>query len=69
LPRYFFNARVPGEADREDSEGTVFLRDTDAFDYAYGIIRKLKQTGGYDAPGIMMIVKDHTGRVIFSVPF
>jgi hypothetical protein len=69
LPRYFFHVRVPGEADHEDPEGTVFVRDSDALDYANRIMGKLKNAGGYAAPGIMMIVKDHTKRIVFSLPF
>ena len=69
MPRYFFNVRIPDEADREDSAGTVYHHDIDALDYAYRVIQELKHGGDYGAPGIMMIVKDHTGRIVFSIPF
>ncbi len=36
--------------------------------YAERIIRELKEAGGYDDPGLM-IVKDDTGKVIHSIPF
>ena len=42
--------------------------DNDALDYAYRIIRELKQDKGYGALGIAMVVKDAALRVVFSIP-
>ena len=50
-------------------DGPDLPRDADALDYASRIIRELKQGGGYDDPGTVMIVKDKAQRVVLSIPF
>jgi hypothetical protein len=65
--RYFFVIRWPDRND-DDGEGTLFLSRSAARAYAERIIRELKEAGGYDDPGLM-IVKDDTGKVIHSIPF
>jgi hypothetical protein len=69
VPRYHFIIRIPGEKDHEDPDGKVLLLDDDALGYAMLVIRELKQTCGQIDPGAMMVVKDDTQRVVFSIPF
>lgn len=66
--RYFFVIRWP-DHDDDDEEGTLFLSRSAALGYAQRIVRELKEAGGYDEPGLMMIVTDDTGKVIYSIPF
>jgi len=53
----------------DDPEGTALPNKEAALAYAGRIMRELKEAGGYDDPGLMMIVKDSAGETIFSVPF
>lgn len=66
--RYFFSLQW---ADRlhDDLDGTPLPSDADALAYAKRIIRELKEAGGYDDPGIKMIVKNTNGKVLCSIPF
>lgn len=66
--RYFFVIRWP-DHDDDDAEGTLFLARSAARAYAERIVRELKEAGGYDEPGLMMIVKDDSGNVIYAIPF
>jgi hypothetical protein len=68
LPKYFFLLRWPyrEEADRE---GTILLHDDEAHAYAKRIIRELKEAGGYDDPGLTMIVRNACGETLFLIPF
>jgi hypothetical protein len=66
--RYFFVIRWPDHND-DDAEGTLFLSKSAALAYAERIIRELKEAGGYDEPGLTMIVRDHDDNVVYSIPF
>ena len=53
----------------DDPDG-IDLADHDAAHaYARRVIRELKEDGGYDGPGLTMVVKDHTGKTVHSIPF
>ena len=71
LPRFFFHVVGPGHDDDvgHDPNGTIFVTDITAFDYAQQIIRELKEAGGYDDLRLMMLVKSENGRTIFAIPF
>ncbi len=71
MPRYYFHIEGPGHDDHvgHDPNGTDFPTDTSAFDYAKRIIRELREAGGYDDPGLTMLVKSESGNTIFAVPF
>jgi hypothetical protein len=71
MPRYFFNVEGLGHSggSGHDPDGTEFLTDTSAFDYAQRIIRELKDAGDYNDPSLMMVVKLHSGRTVFAIPF
>jgi hypothetical protein len=68
LPRYYFVIQWP---DREhgDNHGTVLPDDAAARNYAERVIRELKESGGYDDPGLSMIVRNEAGKQIFVIPF
>ena len=50
-------------------EGTVLANDGAAREYAVRIISELIDGGGYDDPGLSMIVKDAAERQILAIPF
>jgi Domain of unknown function (DUF6894) len=66
--RYYF-AVHGGDWQDDDSEGTLLASEIEAAAYARRVIRELKEAGGYDEPNLSMVVKDHTGRIIFSFRF
>lgn len=66
--RYFFVIRWPDHVD-DDDDGTLFLESSAALAYARRIIKELKQAGGYDEPGLMMIVESEDREFIYSIPF
>jgi hypothetical protein len=66
--RYFFVIQWP-DNQHDDPTGTTFSSDSAAGNYAMRVIRELKFGGGYDDPGLTMVVKDDSGRIVFSVPF
>lgn len=43
--------------------------DQAALDYACDLVRQLKKAGGYDDPGLVVLVRDERGRLIFWIPF
>lgn len=69
--RYFFHIEGPGHGGGvgDDLYGTDFPTDASAFDCAQQIIRELKNAGGYDGPGLMMVVKLESGTTVFAIPF
>ena len=71
MPRYYFHIEGPGHDDDvgHDPNGTIFVNDATAFDYAQRIIRELREAGGYDDPQLTMLVKSEAGRTIFAIPF
>ena len=58
LQRYFFIIRFSDGREHGDYEGTVLANDGAAREYAVRIISELIDGGGYDDPGLSMIVKD-----------
>jgi hypothetical protein len=52
-----------------DQEGTILLNDDEARAYAKRIIRELKEAGGYDDPGLTMIVRNACGETLCSIRF
>lgn len=66
---YFFDLRGPAERRDDDREGTLFASDCDALNFANRIIRELKEAGGYDDPGLSMIVRDAAHKTLQSIPF
>jgi len=65
--RYFFVIRWP-DHDDDDAEGTLFLSRSAALAYAERIIRELKEAGGYDEPGLM-VVQDANSKTVHSISF
>ena len=41
--------------------------DQAALDYACDLVRQLKKAGGYDDPGLVVLVRDERGRLTFCV--
>jgi uncharacterized protein DUF6894 len=68
MPQYYFALRSPDE-EADDENGTVLPSDEAALSYAQRVIGELKESGGYDGPGLVMVVANEAGRVLFSVPF
>lgn len=68
MPQYFFDLRFPDRSD-DDSAGTVFPDDGAALIYANRIIGELKEAGGYDDPGLLMIIRKEGDASEISVPF
>jgi Domain of unknown function (DUF6894) len=67
--RFYFVIRWPGGSLDDDNEGTELPDEEAALAYARRIIRELKDAGGYDDPGLTMIVQDATGNVARTIPF
>jgi hypothetical protein len=68
MPRYCFILRWPDWRQHRDDEGTDLPNDAAARDYAHRMIRELKEGGGYDEPGLEMVITDESGRE-FVIPF
>jgi hypothetical protein len=68
LPRYHFIIRWP-DRDDGDPEGTRLANVAAAQRYAERVIRELKEAGGYDDPGLLMVVADGDGNEILAIPF
>jgi len=68
VPKYYF---ILQWADRrhDDPHGTLLPDDGAALGYAERIIGELQEAGGYDEPGLAMVVKTAAGRIVFSIPF
>ena len=60
--RYFFSVRWPDHED-DDTNGTLLSDEAAALGYADRVVRELKEGGGYNDPGLMVIVRDGTQRV------
>jgi hypothetical protein len=54
---------------RDDPHGTELPNNTAALDFALRTVRKLKQGGIYEEPGILLIVRNEAGEQIFAIPF
>lgn len=68
MPRYFFILQWPDRV-YDDIGGTVLPNDDAAYVHAQHIIGELKAGGGYDEEGTMMVVRDHTGKTVHTIPF
>lgn len=68
MPRYFFALHWPAGV-HDDPSGTVLPDHDTARAHAQRIIRELKEGGGYDDRGLTMVVRDHTGKTVHSIPF
>jgi hypothetical protein len=68
LPRYFFALRWSDKV-HDDTDGTVLSGADAAYAYAKRIIGELKEAGGYDDPGLTMVVMGDNGDTIHSIPF
>jgi hypothetical protein len=64
----FFDLRFPDRTD-DDEGGAVFTGDGAAVIYANRIIGELKEAGGYDEPGLLMIVRKDASQKEISIPF
>jgi hypothetical protein len=68
VSRYFFTIRW-SDHDDDDRHGTELPDDAAALGYADRIIRELKDGGGLDDPGLMMVVKNEMHMTVLSLPF
>jgi hypothetical protein len=68
LSRYYFDIRWP-DREHDDPHGTALPNDEAAYEYAIRAIRELKGGGGYDEPGLKMVVRNADDKSIFSIPF
>jgi hypothetical protein len=69
MQRYFFVIQCPNQEENDDECGTRLPNEVAARGLAEQIIRELKEAGGYDGPGFIMIVKDTRGKTVFAIPF
>jgi hypothetical protein len=68
MPRYFFVVRgTAGEKD--DPHGTILPNDAAALSYAERTIAELPKEEGYYDPGMIIIVRNHTHQMVWSIPF
>ena len=67
--RFYFIIVWPDAAVDDDTEGTFLPSREAALAYAERIIRELKEADGYDDRAPTMIVRDATGKAVFSIPF
>jgi hypothetical protein len=68
VARYYFVVRW-SDREHEDRDGTELPGPEAARDYARRIIRELKDGGGYDEPGLIMVVTDAEGKIVYTEPF
>jgi len=68
LALYFFILRWP-DREHDDAHGTPLPDDDAARSYARRVIRELKEGGGYDDPGLTMVVKNDDGHTVCLIPF
>lgn len=68
LPRYYFSIRW-GNTTRHDPGGTSLPTNAAALEFALRSVRKLKEGGKYDEPGLSLIVTNEMGEQIFVIPF
>jgi hypothetical protein len=70
VPRYYFCLRWPKRRkEQRDERGIVLLDDARARKYAERVIRELKESGGFEDPGLRLIVRNEAGKKIFVLPF
>jgi hypothetical protein len=66
--RFFFIIRSLDWED-DDLDGTLLLGPIAAVAYAHRVMRELKEAGGYDDPGLVMIVQNHKRETVVTIPF
>lgn len=65
---YFFDIRSYGE--QQDFRGGRSMPDDEtALAHARRMVAELRGAGGYDDAGLTLVVRNSTGRMIFSLPF
>jgi hypothetical protein len=67
MQTYYFDVR-DGER-YQDRGGEPMPSDEAALALASRIIRELRQSGGYDDPGLTLIVRNASGKTLFTIPF
>ena len=67
-PKYFFAIHW-SDHEEDDGRGTALEDDAAALDYACRMVRKLRATGGYDDPGLVVKVRNEMHQIVLSVPF
>jgi hypothetical protein len=68
LPEYVFTIRS-GERVHGPPRKASFDDDTAAIGHACELVRKLRKSGGYDDPNLVVRIKDERRSVAFSIPF
>jgi hypothetical protein len=58
-----------GNTTRHDPGGTSLPTNAAALEFALRSVRKLKEGGKYDEPGLSLIVTNEMGEQIFVIPF
>jgi len=66
--RFFFIIRSLDWED-DDLDGTLLLGPIAAVAYAHRVMQELKEAGGYDDPGLVMIVQNHKRETVVTIPF
>jgi len=66
--RFFFIIRSLDWED-DDLDGTLLLGPIAAVAYAHRVMRELKEAGGYDDPGLVLIVQNHKRETVVTIPF
>jgi hypothetical protein len=66
--RYYFDVHGP-QTDNVDQTGTPLPNDKEALAYAMRMILELKESGLYNDPAYVVVVRSRNGDVVFSVPF
>ena len=69
LARYFFVVLYGPHERHDDTFGTTLPDDKAAFAYAERVLGELKEAGGYDGPGLKMVVKNSAGDVVRTIQF
>jgi|HubBroStandDraft_6_1064221.scaffolds.fasta_scaffold208611_1 hypothetical protein len=69
MPRYFFVIRWPDGQEHDDPDATSCMSDGVARKCAEGIVRVLKASGGYDDPGLTVVVQNAKRETLFIIPF
>ncbi len=68
MPQYFFTIRSRSQEHRE-TRAAVLSDDAAALEFACAMARELRQTGGYDDPGLLVNVADQARPLALSIPF
>ena len=69
MPQYFFTIQALNGSHEDDRIGKVLPDITAALTRAEHMISELRKEGGYDDPGLNMLVKDETQRTVLFLPF